>query len=63
MATPKVGDRLMNDAGTLVEIVKDVEGDTLEPGTFPESRADELIKAGYRAVAKDDVIPKQAHEL
>ncbi len=60
---PRVGSRIINDAGTCVKIVNVSEGETLFPGTIPVSRLDEWLAAGYRPVTEDDVIPVQAHQV
>lgn len=61
---PRVGTRLINDAGTCVKIVNYPEGATnYTAGTVPAEMVDALLKAGYRPVTKDDVIPVQAHHL
>jgi len=59
---PQVGDQLINDSGTCVTIVETPEDGLLDPGTMPEAMLAALLDAGYRRVAKDDVIPVQAHE-
>lgn len=59
--TPGVGDQLINESGTVVEIDEDRQDGTIKPGTFPGSRAKELLDAGYRPVKDDDMIPPQTH--
>lgn len=64
MATaPKVGDRLINESGTCVKIVKTVEGDDPKPGEISADRVDAFLKAGYRMVTEKDVIPVQQHQI
>lgn len=58
---PSVGDMYINESGTVVEIAEDRQDGTVKPGTFPESRAKDLLDAGYRPVKDDDVIPPQTH--
>ncbi len=60
---PRVGTKLINDAGTCVKIVNLSEGEDLQPGTIPANRLDEWLAAGYRPVTADDVIPVQAHQV
>jgi hypothetical protein len=59
--TPRVGTRLINDHGTVVKIVKAVEGDEPKPGTVPADRVDDFLDAGYRVLTADDVVPPQTH--
>ncbi|MGI8404593.1 MAG: hypothetical protein ACR2OE_07490 [Thermomicrobiales bacterium] len=58
---PGVGDQLINESGTVVEIAEDQQDGTVKTGTFPESRVKELLDAGYRPVKDDDAIPAQTH--
>jgi len=60
---PRVGARIVNDAGTCVKIVNVSEGEDLQPGTIPANRLDEWLAAGYRPVTAGDVIPVQAHQV
>ena len=60
---PKVGDRLINEHGTCVKIVKAIDGDETKPGEIGADRADDFLKAGYRIVTDDDVIPVQQHQI
>lgn len=59
---PRVGSRIVNDAGTCVKVVNVSEGEELQPGTIPANRLDEWLAAGYRPVTANDVIPVQAHQ-
>ena len=60
MAAPKIGDQLINDAGTVVTLA---EASNIFTGEIDAARADEYLAAGYRAVKANDVIPKQAWEV
>jgi len=62
MADPAVGDKLINDAGTVVEVVNVIEGEELRPGTIPADRVAEWVAAGYEPVTEDTIIPVQANQ-
>jgi hypothetical protein len=59
---PRVGSRIINDAGTCLKVMNISEGETIPPGSVPANRLDEFLAAGYRPVTKDDVIPVQSHQ-
>jgi len=63
MADPQVGDKLINDAGTVVELANVIEGEVAQLGTFPASRVGELLAAGYRPVEPDEIIPLQFNQV
>lgn len=55
--------KLINDYGTVVEIV-DKPIDVDEPNNrYHQSREQELRDAGYRDLEKDDVAPPQHYEV
>lgn len=60
---PKVGQRIMNDAGTCLKIVNTIEGETVEPGTVPAADVPRFMAAGYELVKEDQPIPVQQHQV
>ena len=62
-ATPKVGDRIINDHGTCVKIVNVIEGQEVAPGEVAADRVQDFLDAGYRLIEEDEVIPVQAHQV
>jgi hypothetical protein len=60
---PRVGSRIINDAGTCLKVQNISEGETIPPGVVPANRLDEFLAAGYRSVTKEDIIPVQAHQI
>jgi hypothetical protein len=59
MAASKIGDKLINDAGTCVTIA---DADDPNEGEIAAERVRAFLAAGYRPVKATDDIPLQSHE-
>lgn len=63
MADVKVGDLIINDAGTCLRVVDQVEGASVKPGTAPAQNIQAYLDAGYALVDDETEIPRQSDPI